>query len=83
MLAKMSAALHLIPKPVSKENLYELRDLLAARRALIKDSTAAKARIAVAALALIKRQLVKRIHRIKGDLAQIEATILELDRKDQ
>jgi len=30
MLAKMGAALQLMPKPISAENLYDLRDLLAA-----------------------------------------------------
>ena len=40
MLAKMGAALQLMPKPFTAENLYDRRELLSARRALIKDRTA-------------------------------------------
>jgi transposase len=59
MLAKMGAALQLMPKPLNAENLYDLRDLLSARRALIKDRTAAKARNATMTHALVKQQLAK------------------------
>ncbi|OUS34429.1 IS110 family transposase [Rhodobacterales bacterium 56_14_T64] len=82
MLAKMGAALQLMPKPISAENLYDLRDLLAARRALIKDRTAAKARNATVTHALVKRQLEKRLRQIKCDIAKIDAAMLEMARQD-
>jgi transposase len=83
MLAKMSTALQLMPKPISAENLYDLRDLLAARRALIKDRTAAKARNATVTHALVKRLLEKRLRQIKCDIAKIDAAMLEMARQDQ
>ena len=61
MLAKMGVALQLTPKPINAENLYDLRELLSARRALIKDRTAAKARNATAMHPLVKQQLAKRL----------------------
>ncbi len=59
MLAKMGAALQLTPKPINAENLYDLRELLSARRALIKDRTAAKARSATATHSVIRLFLFK------------------------
>jgi transposase len=82
MLAKMGAALRLVPKPHSAENLYDLRELLSARRALIKDRTAAKARNATVSNALVKRQLECRLRHIEKDIEKIDATMLELARQD-
>lgn len=83
MLAKMGAALQLVPKPLSVESLYDLRELLSARRALIKDRTAAKARRATVSNALVKQQLEKRLRQIESDIAKIDALMLELARQDQ
>ena len=83
MLAKMGAALQLVPRPLFAESLYDLRELLSARRALIKDSTAAKARKATVSNALIKRQLEKRLRQIESDIGKIDALMLELARQDQ
>lgn len=82
-LAKMGAALQLKPKPVQAENLYDLRELLAARRALIKDRTAAKTRRATSTVDLIKAQLDKRLRHIEADIDKIDAQMLELVRTDQ
>lgn len=76
MLAKMGAALQLTPKPISAENLYDLRELLSARRALIKDRTAAKARSATATHPLVKQRLAKRLRQIECDIAKIAAEML-------
>jgi len=83
MLAKMGAALQLVPRPLSAESLYDLRELLSARRALIKDCTAAKARKATVSNALVKQQLEKRLRQIESDIAKIDALMLELARQDQ
>jgi transposase len=83
MLAKMGVALQLVPKPLNTESLYDLRELLSARRALIKDRTAAKARKATVSNALVKQQLEKRLRQIESDIAKIDALMLELARQDQ
>jgi len=83
MLAKMGVALQLKPKPVQAENLYDLRESLSARRALIKDRTAAKTRRATSTVDLIKAQLDKRLRHIEADIDKIDAQMLELVRKDQ
>ena len=83
MLAKMGAALQLTPKPLNAENPYDLRELLSARRALIKDRTAAKARNATVAHPLVKRQLAKRLSQIECDIAKIDAAMLASSHQDQ
>ncbi len=83
MLAKMGAALQLTPKPISAENLYDLRELLSARRALIKDRTAAKARSATATHSLVKQQLARRLRQIESDIAKIDAAMLQSSQQDQ
>ena len=83
MLAKMGAALQLVPKPLTAESLYDLRDLLCARRALIKDRTAAKARIATVTHALLKGQLAKRLRHIECDIAKIDTAMLALANQDR
>ena len=62
---------------------YDLKDLLAARRALIKDRTAAKARSATVTHALVKQQLGKRLRQIECDIVKIDAAMLALARQDQ
>ena len=68
MLAKMGVALPLVPMPLTAENLDNLRDLLAARRALIKDRIAAQARNATATHVLFETALM-----ILGDMPEIGA----------
>lgn len=82
MLAKMGAALQLVPKPLTAENLYDLRELLSARRALIKDRTAAKARKATVVNALVKQLLAKRLRQIEGDIEKIDALMLDVAHQD-
>jgi transposase len=83
MLAKMGAALQLKPKPVSAESPYDLRVLLSARRALIKDRTAAKARSATATHSIVKQQLARRLRQIESDIAKIDAAMLQSSQQDQ
>lgn len=79
----MGAALQLVPKPLTAEILYDLRDLLCARRALIKDRTAAKARKATVTHALLRGQLAKRLQHIECDIAKIDTAMLELANQDR
>jgi transposase len=83
MLAKMGAALQLVPKPLISENLYDLRELLSARRALIKDRTAARTRKATALNALVKQQLARRLRQVDSDIARVDALMLDLAGQDQ
>lgn len=83
MLAKMGTALQLVPIPLTAENLYDLRELLSARRGLIKDRTAAKARKATVLNTLVKRQLEKRLRQIECDIAKIDALMLDTAHQDQ
>lgn len=75
---KMGAALQLVPKPLTAESLYDLRDLLCARRALIKDRTAAKARNATVTHALLKGQFAKCLRHIECDIERIDTAMLAL-----
>ena len=74
----MGAALQLVPKPLTADSLYDLRELLSARGALIKDRTAAKARKATVFNALVKQQLEKRLCQIESDIAKFDAVVLDL-----
>lgn len=78
----MSTALQLVPKPLTAENLHDLKELLSARRALIKDRTATKARKATALNALVKQQLEKRLRQIENDIARIDALMLDTAQQD-
>lgn len=81
MLARMGAVLALAPQAPRQQNLHNLRDLLDARPALIKDRTAPKIRRSTA-LALIKRQLDARLKRVDDDLERIEAELAALANMD-
>ncbi len=79
----MGAALQLMPKAGNAENLYDLRDVLAARRAPIKDRTAAKVRNATVTPALVKRQLERHLSQTESDIVKIDAAMLEMTRQDK
>ena len=64
MLARMGAVLELEAQKPRSENLHELKELMTARRALIKDQTAARTRLATTTLSLIKRQINARLLQI-------------------
>lgn len=78
MLARMGVALALEPQPVRPEILNELNELVTARRALVKDRTAAKNRAKGLRLALLRRQNAARLTRIGADLAAIDEAIAVL-----
>lgn len=82
MLARMGAALALEPQPVQPDILNELNELITARRALIKDRTAAKNRAKGLRLALLRRQNAARLAQIGADLAAIDKAITVLIASD-
>lgn len=78
MLARMGAALALEPRTEQSQSLRDLNDLLAARRALVKDRTAAKNRAKGLTLPLLRRQNTARLKRIEADLAAIDDAVQAL-----
>jgi transposase len=75
MLARMGVVLDLVPKEVEGEDIHDLRELLTARRALIKDQVAAKTRLASALNPLVRDQLCNRIDDISADIEALDAAI--------
>jgi len=63
MLARMGKALELPPIPLQSKNIIQLKELMIARRALIRDLTAARNRQKLATLPLVARMINRRIPR--------------------
>jgi len=78
MLARMGQALALEPQPVRPENVLKLNELLSARRALVKDRTAARNRAGDYALDLLRRLVETRLAQIAADIAAIDAACAKL-----
>lgn len=72
MLARMGALLEPDPRPVASALLEQLGELHLARRALVKDRTAARNRQKVLSLPLLKRQNTARLKQIDAQLAAID-----------
>ena len=83
MLARMGAVLELEGRTPPDRNLHDLRELLTARRALIKDRTAARTRLATATLPLVKRQLDTRVRQIEKHLRTIDAAMADTVARDE
>lgn len=75
MLARFGESLKPEPKPADSSELAELKELHAARQALMKDRTAAKNRLKTQSLAVLKQQAQARLTRIEADLAAVDAEI--------
>ena len=73
MLARFGAALQPEVPAAKDETIDKLAELLAARRALIKDRTAAINRGKVLTLALLKRQSVQHLAQIDSQIRAIDA----------
>lgn len=82
MLARMGTALALEAQPVRAQILNDLNEMVTARRALIKDRTAAKNRAKGLRQALLRRQNAARLARIRTDLAAIDQAIAALIASD-
>lgn len=68
----MGALLEPEPRPVTSEVLEKLRERRLARRALVKDRTAARHRQKLIDLALLRRQNTARLQQIESQLAAID-----------
>jgi transposase len=75
MLARMGSLLELQSDKPKREILYNLKGMITARQALIKDRTAARARFATATHPLLRKQATLRLRQFEPDIAQIDATI--------
>lgn len=82
ILARMGSALDLQAQEPPHESLHDLKELLMARRGLIKDQTAAKTRLASVTVPLLQRQLKHRLTQIARDIAQIDAGMSQQASKD-
>ena len=83
MLARMGAVLELSAQEAINENLYDLKELMTARRALIRDKTAATARLKTASQALLMPQLTARLKQVERQLLQIDAAIAKIVAQDE
>jgi transposase len=75
ILARMGSLLELQADQPRNEIQHNLKQLATACQALIKDRTAAKARLQTATHRLLKKQFALRLRQIEHDLAQINSPI--------
>ena len=82
MLAKMGAVLSLEAVVPCDRKIYVLRNLLVARRALVKDQTAARSRLKTCMQSILKRQIAARMRQIEKHMAELDAALLKAVRAD-
>ena len=75
LLARMGAALCLEPCAALSQSLSDLKQMIVAREALIKDRTAAKNRAKTMTIAILKRQNADRLEQIERQLVALDAEI--------
>lgn len=75
MLARMGALLELKADQPKSETLQDLKQLATARQGLLKDRTAAKARLAATTHSLLSQQIKRRLKQIERDLTQVAQAI--------
>ena len=78
MLARMGSVLDLSPQDTEAEDVHDLRELLTARRALIKDQVTARTRLATAINPLIREHLQRRIDDIATDIEAVDEVIAQI-----
>ena len=78
ILAKMGAILELEPQAPKAEYLNILREMMTARRGLIKDRVAVRTRMQTTTQKLLKRHLKERLNQVEKHLEQIDQAILGL-----
>lgn len=78
MLARMGIVLDLAPQAIEGEDVHDLRELLTARRALVKDQVTAKTRLATALNPLVREQLCRRIDDIGADIESLDEAIAQI-----
>jgi len=82
ILAKMGTILQLEPQAPKAEYLNILREMMTARRGLIKDRVTVRTRMQTTTQKLLKRQLKERLTQVEKHLDQIDKAILELVAQD-
>lgn len=75
MLARLGALLEPQALTPTSPTLKDMKDLLVARRALVKDRTAMRNRAQQRSLALLKAQAARRLKHIEADLEAIDAAL--------
>lgn len=83
MLARMGQALNLPTRQAPDPQLTNLRELMRARRGLIRDRVAAKNKAKNLTIALLKQQAKQRLTQIERQLARIDAAIQDIIEQDQ
>lgn len=78
MLARLGAVMEPAPSLAKHNTLIEIHEFLIARQALLKDRTAAKNRLQMQTISLLKRQINQRLKQIDKDIASIDKTCLQL-----
>jgi len=78
MLARLAALLEPPVRPILSARLDEMKELHIARRALIKDRTAAINRCQILRSALLKRQNAQRLRQIERQIADIDRALHDL-----
>jgi transposase len=83
MLAKMGAVLDLQREKPKSEILHILRELMTARRALMKDKVAAKTRLQTTTQPLLKKHINARLKQIATQIQEVDAAIADNVAQDQ
>ena len=78
VLARMGAVLRLKPQEPKTETLCILKEMMTARRGLVKDRVAVKTRMQTTMQSLLKRHLRERLVQVKRHLEQLDNAIKEL-----
>ncbi|MFT5969109.1 MAG: transposase [Yoonia sp.] len=83
MLARIGAILRLEPQEPKVEYLNGLREMMVARRGLVKDRVAVKTRSQTTTQTLLKRHLKERLSQIERHLYQLDCRIMDLVAQDE
>jgi len=83
VLARMGAALQLEPQVPKVEYMSVLKEMMTARRGLIKDRVTVKTRMQTTTQALLKRHLKERLAQVAKQLKQVDQTIMDLLANDE
>ncbi len=83
MLARLGALLQPECRERKSQVLDELTELVAARRALVKDRTACRNRAKIVSLPLLKSQAAQRLRQIEAQIAALDRLCRELVASDQ
>lgn len=81
--ARMGAMLALKADEPTREVVRDLKDMETARQAPIRDRTAAKARLSVATLLLLRKQASLRLRQTERDISNVDAAIESAIRTDR